>query len=360
MKILYDHQIFSFQMHGGISRYFIELIKGLPGNYKYEISVLFSENVYLLEEKKTFSLKPFFLKSTIRIKLYKYINLLYTNYRIKKGNFDVFHPTYYYDYYVGKTKKPFIVTVHDLIPELYQDIFFSANHNLLIQRKKVIENATRVIAISENTKKDLVEFYKIAPDKIDVIYHGPNTFKKDKIENKWGKYLLYVGSRESYKNFDFFISSISNLLSRYEDIKVICVGSKFTNKEIKFLEDLGLYNKIISIQADNTTLYQLYSNAICFVYPSLYEGFGMPILEAFDCGCPVVMSNTSSMPEVAVDSGIYFDPKDSHSIATNIEKVIVDSDLRSELISNGYKRLNYFSWDKCVEETQKTYLKCLV
>jgi glycosyltransferase involved in cell wall biosynthesis len=360
MRILFDYQVFSFQKHGGISRYFVELIKRVPTGSIYNIAGVFSDNVYLSESKRVHSLERLLPKYSIRVKIYKYINTMFSYYNVLKGGFDVFHPTYYDNYYLSVIKKPFVITIHDLIPELYQKDFFKKDTQLLLNRKNAIDKCNRIIAISENTKKDLIRYYNVNPEKIDVIYHGPNTFKKDTIINRWGQYLLYVGSRDAYKNFLFFIESVSIILKYNADVKIICVGSEFTLDESKLFDKLGILERIQFIQADNITLYQLYSNAICFVYPSLYEGFGMPILEAFDCGCPVVLSNSSSLPEIAQGGAIYFDAEDSLSLIGSIERIINDFEFRSNLILKGYERLKFFSWTKCAEETQKTYTKCII
>jgi glycosyltransferase involved in cell wall biosynthesis len=363
MKILYDYQMFSIQKFGGVTRYFCELIKNLPEEHQFHLSLIFSDNHHLKENRNFFKKldilpgKDFKGKEFLRKKLVA-INKYYSSYCIANGNFDLFHPTYYGNYFLEVLKKPYILTVHDLILFKYEKSFYKS-HPGKLQMENAIKNASRIIAISENTKNDLTEILDINPEKIDVIYHGYNKPIRAKNSGNFGKYILFVGRRNLYKNFTTFAVAVSKLLNREKDIKLVCVGSPFSKGEMEIFSKLRISNQLIAVNVDDNSLSTLYSNAIVFVFPSLYEGFGMPILEAFAGNCPVCLSNTSCFPEIAGNAGVYFDPHDQDSILNAIEKVIYQNDFAKEIIKAGQHRLNNFSWKKTAKETAFSYIKTI-
>ena len=228
-----------------------------------------------------------------------------------------------------------------------------------IHKKNVIECATKIIAISDNTKTDIIRFYDIDPQKIEVIPLATslriNT--PDNTLNLPQKYILFVGNRRVYKNFTFFINSISSFLREEKDLFLVCAGGGVLSKnEIRLLEDLRIRRKVLyyPVISDGTLSY-LYRKAILFAFPSLYEGFGIPVLEAFSCGCPVAASNCSSLPEVGGDAVNYFDPKNSASIQKVVEDIVHNPSVQDSLRARGYERLKLFSWEKTALNTKKVY-----
>ena len=362
MKILFDYQMFSIQKFGGVTRYFCELMNNIPSENQFQLSLIFSDNHHLNENRnllkkinilpdKNFKGKYFIEKKLIAINRY------YSKHCISSNNFDLFHPTYYDDYFIKILKKPYILTVHDLIYFKFEKTFFKSSPTKRAQMEKVIKNANRIIAISENTKKDIIDILNIKAEKIDVIYHGYNKPFPNKKSGTYGKYILFVGLRNHYKNFITFSEAVSKLLNKEKDIKLVCVGPPFNKEEMANLSRLGISNQSIAINVGEHTLNSLYADALVFVYPSLYEGFGMPILEAFANNCPVCLSNTSCFPEIAGNAGIYFDPYDHESILNAIEKVIYDNDFAKKIIKAGQIRLSDFSWEKTAKETISSYKK---
>jgi len=365
MKILFDHQIFSLQKFGGVSRYFCELMKNMPASHNFILSLLCSDNNYLRENSSLFKSRNilpdrgFKGESFIKKKIYN-LNQLYSRHYIEKNDFDLFHPTYYNNYFGTILRKPLVITIHDLILFKFEDNF----NNPVSKRVKsnmieIISNANRVIAISNHTRNDLVNILGIDGNKIDVIYHGYTPFDRSKLEsvNLMGlkRYILYVGRRDLYKNFKTFAEAITPLLVKENGLKLICIGDPFSPDEITLISKLGIKGQIIQMNVNDVTLNALYSKALTFVFPSLYEGFGMPILEAFANDCPVCLSNSSCFPEIAGDAGAYFDPHDHSSILQTVEKVIHDSDYAARLVESGRIRLNNFSWAKTARETSNTY-----
>jgi len=367
MKVLYDHQIFSNQIYGGISRYFIELMKNFENDnvIKYELSLKYSNNYYL-KQLSDFSCKSFFKNYDFkkRDRIINYINRIISKNIISKREYDIFHPTYYDPYfldYIGK--KPFVLTIYDMIHEVLTS-YFHCNDRVSEYKKLLALKADKIITISENTKEDIIKFYNISEKKIKVIYLASSftELNMDKINNVDirhklpKKFILYVGSRWGYKNFYNFIKAIPLLLKNDRNLFIVCAGGGFFNENEKgFLKSISIQKKIFQFQVDDEGLQVLYKNALAFVFPSLYEGFGIPVLESFACGCPVICSKTSSLPEVAGNAAVYFEPTDKVLMLNSIQKVIYDNSLRHQLIEKGIQRVKEFTWRKTAEKTKILY-----
>lgn len=358
--ILYDNQIFDLQRFGGISRYFCEIIQRLHINY--DISVRYSINYYIIHcnlGKYRIPLPRFIFKYYRKYLQLK--NRELTKRLLQTSHSYLFHPTYYdpsFLEYIGD--HPYIITVHDMIHERLPNYVSDAEATIK-NKRKVITQANRIIAISENTKKDIVELLQINPDKIDVIYHSTSMkiFSGVQSLRLPQKYLLFVGDRAPYKNFDRFLKAFHTLSLEDKELQLVCTGNRFNKKEKKLLLELDIKNKVIQIKASEKTLSELYNRAALFVFPSLYEGFGIPILEAYACHCPVALSNSSCFPEIAAEAGVYFDPYSERSIIEAIKEVIYNKEKRVELILAGTERLKLYSWEKAAYQTEESYKKAL-
>lgn len=361
MRIEYDYQIYTAQIYGGISRYFYELVKELnmQDNVETVIPLLLSNNYYISEKEYTqhINLLP---KKKIRGKIpfFKVVNKFNSIIKLKKQDFDIFHPTYYDPYfleYIGK--KPLIVTVHDMIHEKFPDIF-SSTDKTSENKKKLIDKATKIIAISNSTKNDLVEIFGTDPKKIEVVYHGHSILESTKSMNVGmpSTYILFVGERKGYKNFEKFIKSVSELFIQNRSLFVVCAGGgEFNHDEIQLFLRLDILKQVCQYNVDDRTLSSLYKNAQLFVFPSLYEGFGIPILESFSSKCPLLCSNTSSFPEVAGDAAYYFDPYNKKSIKNAVIKVLENKRLQKKMIQKGLVQLKKFSWKDTAVKTKNIY-----
>ena len=191
MKILYDHQMFLIQKYGGITKYFCELIKNLPPEINYHLSLLFSENQHLKDNLNIFKKINIYLphkeltgKGVLQKKFYN-LNKAYSKKVISSDNYDFFHPTFYDTYFLKNLKKPFIITVHDLIEFKFKEQY--KNNSRMDKMRNIIMKANRIISISENTKKDLIEIFNI-DEKIDVVYHGFKCHQKLKKKSLWAVY----------------------------------------------------------------------------------------------------------------------------------------------------------------------------
>ena len=357
MKILIDNQVYENQSFGGISRYFNELRCGLEVLEKMEV---FKPKT---PEKKTFYNRLRKKLKLVSVSAKKTFPNKYEFYedQLNKLDFDAFHPTYYDNYFLQTIKrlnKPFVLTVHDMIHEKYPEYFAKSPDS--INKRRLCEAADRIIAISETTKKDIIDIFGTSADKIKVIYHATNfdsiQVLKPSINFHQNKFLLCTGNRDAYKNFLTFLLAVAPLLKENKKLILICTGPVFNETEKKWINDLELQESVLHYYcANDNELAYLYRNAECFIFPSLYEGFGLPLLEAFACECPVVCSPGGSLREIAAEAAVYFDPKNLKSIRESINKVISDERLREELIISGKKRLEEFSWDKCRKETLEVY-----
>lgn len=358
MKILYDYEIFTQQRFGGISRYFIEIYNRIITKKKdsAEIRVIGNKNHYYANIINT--TEDVNKHSHLYMKILTKINQFITLLRVSFVNYDIIHPTYYSNYIFLAKKSNIVITVYDMIHELFMK---DDSVKLTRAKRNAIIKSNRIIAISESTKRDLLYFYpEIPEDKIDVIYISTDMVKSSDRTPKetYGDYILFVGRRDGYKNFETFLEACIPILVENKNISIVCAGGgKFKNDEIKC--DDYLKDRIIQIDCNDAELSALYSNAECFVFPSKYEGFGIPTLEAFSCDCPVVLSNTSSMPEVGGDAVEYCDPNNVTSIRDAIERVLNSPERRNELILKGRKQRKKFDWDTITEQTLDCYRKVI-
>lgn len=363
LRVLFDHQCFSYQRYGGISRYFAELIRSLEAADKVQtmLPLGVASNAYICWPKVRGlrSLLPF-PDVPGRRRIITPINNLSTKLWLSSAKFDVLHPTYYDDYFVDFLDgRPFVITIHDMIYEML--LSPTAFGNQLVERKaRLIKKADAIIAVSYNTKADLLATVGPAPEKVHVIHHAYEPIARaisPAIESRLpSKFVLYVGARYSYKNFARFAEALSPLMRQDPDLHLVCVGGgKFLSDELALFAQNGCADRVHQFSVQDRDLDGLYRRALLFVFPSLYEGFGFPVLESFANGCPVALSDASSFPEVAQDAAIYFDPTVVESITDAVGRLLRDRQLREQLIARGDKRYRDFSWQKAASETTKIY-----
>jgi len=360
VTIAYDHQIFEFQQYGGVSRYFYELAKRVEDSSGYSAFII--APVYVNEYLKDggIPVRGFHVPSVRhsgRIK--NLINQSLAPAMMKMVNPDVVHESYYSSTTVAPKGCPVVVTVYDLIHEKYKEMFSQAA-TLTNAKLDAVTRADRVICISEQTRNDLIELFCVSPAKISVIYLGCTAMtgeNRTPAANNRRPFILYVGERGLYKNFDRLLQaySLSPLLSREFDLLAFGGGS-FSSSELFTLNRLGISaDNVRQISGNDDVLAALYRNATVFVYPSLYEGFGIPPLEAMRFSCPVACSNTSSIPEVVGSAAQFFDPLDVDGMRDAIESVVMSQEARERLIQMGKERIKLFSWDRCASKTMELY-----
>lgn len=363
MKVVYDHQIFSFQRVGGASRYFQEIITRLGSEAGFEGFLPFR-----LSDNRHLAYCPGFRPSAIlgnspfwgRGRLLASLNRVTSSINLLAGKYDLLHPTYYHPYFLRLLRgKPFVLTVYDMIHELFPEQFLNGG-DIRPWKKLLVDKAAAIIAISDQTKEDIVRLYHVPDRKIHVI-HLCDSFSGIKAAASGGEaasmpFFLFVGRREGYKNFSFLIRALAPLIRGPHTARLVCVGGgAFSDTEAGWLSGLGIENQVAQMEATDAELASLYSRAVAFIFPSMYEGFGIPILEAFRCGCPVLLSRASCFPDIAGDAGLYFDPESAGDLESAARKILDDASLREGLVLKGRNRLGSYSWEKAVRQTMQVY-----
>ena len=351
MKILFDAQIFLNQRAGGISRYYYELFKGLNATgIDVRIAGRFVKNKYILADK---TYRKYFFHDSVA--LFNLFNKLQIRQAVAKGRYDIFHPSDAHAFLekIIPADKNLVFTIHDMIPEKYFNVKSPV-------KKSLAQRADKIIAVSETTKNDVMEVFGIEKHKIEVIYHGSSLNPESTLQSPAGlphNYILQVGERQGYKNFDMAIRAMAPLMDKYSDLYLVCAGRRpFSKSEHLLFKSLNIDKKVlIYSHSDDNTLSALYKNAAVFIFPSLYEGFGIPVLESWACGAPVVLSDNNCFREVAGDAGYYFDPRDKDSITAAVEDVLLHPTLQNDLREKGKKRLAQFSWERAVQQTNNIY-----
>ncbi len=365
MRIIYDHQVFSAQKYGGISRYFFELGNHLADAKKAQVRVL--SPIYVNEYLRSRSprvcvigLKMPAIRYTARI--YRAVNQALAGPLLLGFKPDLVHETYYASKPALAQGYKRVLTVYDMIHELFP-AEFHPNDRVHIDKALAVARADHIICISEHTRRDLIRILGVPHEKTSVIHLGfslrPTGAEVDPPVRR--PFLLYVGARGSYKNFTCLLRAYAASDWLMKDFDLVAFGGGPINaKETELIRQLAIPPENVRLlQGGDDILAGLYLRAAAFVYPSLYEGFGIPPLEAMSFDCPVVCSNASSIPEVVGNAAMLFDPDSTEDLCQALAAVLNEAGRRKELIEKGRERIKKFSWAKCSQQTMAVYEQVL-
>lgn len=365
MKIIFDHTIF-VQRFGGVSRYICELASRLARIDGNQVGVVapFYPNEYLRSLDSSVLKGPFWdrkFKGSHRIAQLGRA-LLRPLYYGLNSDADILHETYYSAEAFGKGRRR-VLTVYDMNHEFYPGKL-DGDIGSTREKKIAVERADHVICISESTRGELIEFFGTPYEKTSVV-HLASTLDAE-LENKGvahrasRPYILFVGGRYYYKNFIRLCRAFTSSERLKRDFALaVFGGGPFTPEEKTEISSLGISDSIVSLSGGDAELIAAYRNAHLFVYPSEREGFGLPPLEAMSLGCPVICSDSTSLPEVVGDAALCFNPQSEEEMTAQMERLAYDSGLRDELIERGLERSKMFSWKRCADETMAVYSKVL-
>ncbi|MFC1711441.1 glycosyltransferase family 4 protein [Patescibacteria group bacterium] len=371
MKIAIDASQILFGT--GVSFYTSNLLKGLSAIDKKNEYIVFASSLRGNRVLKGL-ISSLSLTSNFKSKIYTlpptYFETFWNRLHIGNierfvGNIDVFHSSDWTQPPVKQAK--IVTTIHDLAVFKYPKFFPSriiANQKLKL--KWVKKEADAIIAVSNSTKKDIVKYLDINAKKIHVIHEAvPIEHKLNatndlilKLKKKYSltNYILFVGTIEPRKNLKNVIKAFKEITNKYPKVKLVVVGKSGWKKNMSGLDTEKIEPKIKFLgNVDDKELALLYAGAKCFVYPSFYEGFGLPLLEAMNYGCPVITSKTSSLKEVAGKAALFANPKNHSEIAKNLKLVLNSKKIREKLVEEGKKQAAKFSWQKTAKQTLEVY-----
>jgi glycosyltransferase involved in cell wall biosynthesis len=363
MRIFYDHQVFSLQDAGGVSRYQYELIRNLRSSSEVHTELLMGLNA---------SVMPFPALRNLHTRIVSWntgIKPGYVRYAVNEatsaimaplqGAFDIYHSMLYRAIPFVRHRR-LVVTHHDCTHERFPHLFHNAS--FIMQRKrKLFSRADAILCVSESSRRDLLHFYDVDQEKTHVVHHGFSPLDAAASSAEQGgestvPYLLYVGSRAEYKNFGLLLDAFSRsgLASDYR--LLVVGGGAFSAEEQARITSQGLSDRVTNVpKASEATLARAYRGAALFVYPSLYEGFGFPPLEAMSLGCPVLVYRTSSLPEVCGDAVFYFDHAEADELSGALVSTLQDAPALAMKRQLGEQQVKLYDWSRTASSTLDVY-----
>jgi glycosyltransferase involved in cell wall biosynthesis len=352
MRILFDGLIFHYQRAGGINRYFAEIMSALPATMEPVVTGVtdFGQNAPVnprLRHVAPPAIRPYRLQQLLRKRWWQ-PRLL--------RSVSLAHPTYY-DLTGGLTfsdfRCPVVITVYDMICARFPKQMLDAEH-MIRQQRAAVARADHIICISHSAERDLVELMPEALGKTEVIYLASSfdpVASTARVESDLGDAalqltsFLVVGARGGHKNFLFLLHAFARALSSTPSLRLIVAGAALSSEEQWQMYRLGIAEKVVSVvYPDEHALQQLYRSSAALLYPSFYEGFGIPPLEAMAMGTLAVVSNTSSLPEVVGDAGIMLDPIDADAWTDCMLSIAAGWPEREAMLARGKQRASQFSW----------------
>jgi glycosyltransferase involved in cell wall biosynthesis len=357
VRLAFDEQIFAAQQYGGISRLFAELSKQFLREGSLDVELLPLDapvvNRYLLDDP--------YLRDELKVSDAGSTMAALARYFVRmrpRTSVDVIHNTFYLPHgLAGYPKARRVVTVHDMIPELLPKS--RRRLDFITLKKRYVMSADHVICVSEATRNDMLRVYGDIKAPISVVHHGVDPIFRPgdpRVPGLPDRYLLFVGNRGQYKDANVLLNAFATLRGKGEDADLVFTGGgAFTRAERAQHQELGLADRVMQVSLKDTAMSGAYGNALICVFPSRFEGFGLPALEAMACGTPALLAQGSSLPEVGGDAAKYFTPGDAQDLTGAIEGMLSDEQERNRMRIAGISRAQGFTWGTAAAKTAGIY-----
>lgn len=357
MRLALDEQIFAIQRYGGISRMFAELARqfSLHAAEGVTLAPLAAPvvNRYILDDPQLSTALHAQQARSEWTALARYFSRLRSTKHI-----DVVHNTFYLPHGLASTNgAKRVVTVHDMIPEMMPQT--RRRLDWLTLKRKYVETADLVICVSESTRDDLIRIYGHIEAPIRVVHHGvadrfhPGAPRLDFLPER---YVLFVGNRGQYKDAELLFQAFAQIARDHDDLQLLCVGgSGLSASEVARLDSLGIRSRVSQRFLPDDQMVSAYAHAEVFVFPSRFEGFGLPALEAMATGTPVLLARATSLPEVGGKAAMYFSPGDPRELAEQLRELVENSGLRERMSKSGIEHAAAFTWSSTARRTAAAY-----
>jgi glycosyltransferase involved in cell wall biosynthesis len=363
MEVIFDDQVFHTQKRGGISRYICTLAGHLASLPETNVTLFcgYTENDFAsncvpgaclrkihLARKQKYRVNSF-IKKVCRRWLQLRVRMDFT------GRTTVYHPSFYdYDKVVKSRTSAMVLTVHDMIDEIY-----GGSQKSIERKRNAVLAADAIICVSQSTKNDLLRLIPEAGPKAHVVYLASDVGKQSAVRQSESSVFLHVGNRSAYKNGINVIKAFIQVARIHPTPGLVLCGPALSAEEHELLRSEGFLDRVRHETPSDSELANIYAEAIALVYPSSYEGFGLPVLEAMQLGCPVITSPVSSLPEVGGEAALYVDAQDINGLAAAMQLVWEDGQQRQRMREAGFLQAAKFSWERHSTLTREIYLSAL-
>ena len=355
-----DEQIFAIQPYGGISRLFTELARHFVNDVSHgvELQPLSAPvvNRYVLDDADLAS------RLSIHPAKNQWTALAWYFSHLERRKADVLHNTFYLPHgLAGARGSKRVVTVYDMIPERMPDT--RRRLDFLTLKKRYVERADHIICISQSTHDDLLDVYGQLNKPISVVPLGVDPRfnpAAERLSALPDKYVLFVGHRGQYKNASLLLEAFSALAAKYPELQLAYVGGgRFSTAEQSLIEQFHLDGRVVQVDLSDQSMPGAYAHAEAFVFPSRFEGFGLPVLEAMACGAPTLLARATSLPEVGGTAAAYFAPDDAEQLAHELDATLSDSARAAKMRQDGLEWTKNFPWSRTAERTADVYRQVL-
>ena len=365
MRIAVDHQVTSLQDAGGMSRYHYELARQLRGREGISLDLLLGgqSSVLPFAGLEGEGLRVEGWKSRLRSGYPRYgMNALWTAAIAPiRGRYDIYHATYQ-RWEPAIRHRALVATHHDATQERFPELFRNAAA-IQARKRRLYQRADMVICVSESARRDLLEIYGVDRSRTCVVHHGVTTVAEvgaGRGDDEEQPYVLYVGSRSAYKNFLALLRAFAVTDATRGMRLLVAGGGRWSAEERETIVALGLEGRVELLpRVEEAHLGELYSGAAMFVYPSLYEGFGLPPLEAMSADCPVLVSRSSALPEICGEAAHYFDPTDEGALERELGRLLGNTELLRSKVDAGRAWVGRYTWETSAQGTLVAYRAAL-